>query len=237
MASQTFQRIYFDILSERLPGEGDQTILDIGSKDGEIIARLASQFDCRGVGVDLRFDLTTTSDSASFLEADAFRLPFNDESFDAVICNMVFEHIPDEDAVIREVKRVLSPDGVFVLIFPNRVFPLEGHAYPHGVQWLPKPLAQLIVDRTVRADRAEYFRDAMFYVSNLGVRRELEAEFTTVTFEGDRLLDAVSTGSGWKATALHAASPVLRSGLTIPGVDRAVEAAFPVGVYTATGQA
>ena len=49
--------------------------------------------------------------NVEFLEAEAERLPFADESFDVVISNGVIDLIPDKDAVFSELFRVLKPGG------------------------------------------------------------------------------------------------------------------------------
>lgn len=48
--------------------------------------------------------------------ADAEDLPFADEAFDLVTCRIAPHHFPRVDAFAREVFRVLSPGGTFVLI-------------------------------------------------------------------------------------------------------------------------
>jgi len=47
-------------------------------------------------------------------------LPFPDASFDVVMSFDVFEHIPDSDAHIEEVRRVLRPGGAYILQTPNK---------------------------------------------------------------------------------------------------------------------
>jgi arsenite methyltransferase len=49
--------------------------------------------------------------NVEFVEAEAERLPFADESFDVVISNGVVDLIPDKDAVFSELRRVLVPGG------------------------------------------------------------------------------------------------------------------------------
>jgi ubiquinone/menaquinone biosynthesis C-methylase UbiE len=46
--------------------------------------------------------------------ADAERIPYEDETFDLVVGHAVLHHIPDVDAAMREVLRVLKPGGRFV---------------------------------------------------------------------------------------------------------------------------
>ena len=52
------------------------------------------------------------------VHADATDLPFEDESFDFVICVHVLEHVPDDRKALREFFRVLRPGGEAVLQVP-----------------------------------------------------------------------------------------------------------------------
>lgn len=46
-------------------------------------------------------------------------LPFSSESFDLVSSNMVFEHLDDPERQLREIARVLRPNGLLVFHTPN----------------------------------------------------------------------------------------------------------------------
>jgi SAM-dependent methyltransferase len=46
------------------------------------------------------------------VQPDARNLPFGDDSFDAILCSHVLEHMPEEITVAREMARVVNPDGV-----------------------------------------------------------------------------------------------------------------------------
>jgi SAM-dependent methyltransferase len=50
--------------------------------------------------------------------ADLTDLPFDDGSFDFVLCNHVLEHVPDDVAAMRELQRVLARDGLAVMQHP-----------------------------------------------------------------------------------------------------------------------
>jgi SAM-dependent methyltransferase len=48
------------------------------------------------------------------------RLPFRDGAFDALLCHHVLEHVPDDRAAMRELRRVLRPGGWAILQSPIR---------------------------------------------------------------------------------------------------------------------
>jgi ubiquinone/menaquinone biosynthesis C-methylase UbiE len=47
------------------------------------------------------------------------------QGFDLILCTEVIEHIPQSDAVLRGIRRLLKPGGVLVLSTPQRYSPLE----------------------------------------------------------------------------------------------------------------
>jgi len=52
------------------------------------------------------------------------QLPFRDGVFDLVSANMVVEHIPGPEEVLKDIHRVLAPGGKFVFHTPNAIYPL-----------------------------------------------------------------------------------------------------------------
>ena len=51
--------------------------------------------------------------------ADINKLPFADASFDCVICSEVLEHIPDHKKALKEMDRILKPQGTLVVSVPR----------------------------------------------------------------------------------------------------------------------
>jgi SAM-dependent methyltransferase len=56
-----------------------------------------------------------------FTQADCASLPFADESFDAVVSFETIEHIREQERFVDEVRRVLRPDGLFLISSPNKL--------------------------------------------------------------------------------------------------------------------
>lgn len=56
--------------------------------------------------------------SKDVIQGDAHRVPFLDESFDAVICKSVLEHVENPFQVVSEIYRVLKSDGVAIVYVP-----------------------------------------------------------------------------------------------------------------------
>lgn len=63
-------------------------------------------------------------------------LPFQKVSYDTVICSEVIEHIKDDTSAIKEIARVLKPNGVLILSVPynskynQKIFKMFGHERP-----------------------------------------------------------------------------------------------------------
>ena len=56
------------------------------------------------------------------------KLPYNDNSFDAVTCVVSIDYLVDAIAVLKEVNRVLRPGGKVILSQSNRCFPSKAVA-------------------------------------------------------------------------------------------------------------
>ncbi len=99
-------------------GLDDGVVLDVGCGTAEITARLAGKFPHASfIGIDLeephldraRDRCRAFGTRARFERADAMALPFDDASFDLVVCRHLLQAVPDAARVLGEIGRVLRP--------------------------------------------------------------------------------------------------------------------------------
>jgi SAM-dependent methyltransferase len=101
--------------------------LDLGCGDGVNLCWLSRHFE-HFYGSDynlLRLTRAKRLDTNVVLfMADIGNYPADDDVFDVIFFNHVLEHIPDDAAALREVRRILKPGGLLILGVPN-----EGAAF------------------------------------------------------------------------------------------------------------
>ena len=109
------------------PAEGK--ILDIGCADGTVTkfileqsrASLVVGIDALQGSVDYAQKRFKTK-KLKFLTADAEKLPFEKEEFEAVFCLDSIEHFLNPEKAIREMKRVLKKNGYLVILVHTNSF-------------------------------------------------------------------------------------------------------------------
>ncbi len=101
-------------------------VLDYGSGEGYGTATLASRATSI-TGVDIDPEAIAHAQAKygaipniSFETITDNQLPYPDGSFDVITCFEVIEHIPDPNAVIAEIGRLLSANGVLLISTPNK---------------------------------------------------------------------------------------------------------------------
>jgi ubiquinone/menaquinone biosynthesis C-methylase UbiE len=114
------QRLTYRPVQDAVMGElrrvSRSRVLDVGCGTGQLTARVAAELAPETVvGCDfsrgMLREAVRRSPGLPFVRADAMRLPFRNESFDAVLSTESFHWFPDQDLALTEFFRVLAPRG------------------------------------------------------------------------------------------------------------------------------
>lgn len=120
--------------------------LNIGSEYGIIDNYLSSYFKDFS-GLDVTEDRvkvaieTFVKDNLTFHFADAMDMPFENNSFDVIICTQIYEHVPCAKTLFKEMFRVLKPGGIIYLSASNRLRVMEQHHRLPFLSVIPKWMA------------------------------------------------------------------------------------------------
>lgn len=112
----------------------NKTILDIASGSG-YGSRLMAQHAKKVYGVDVDKDAVAyaqkhfSKSNIEYKVGDGESIPLEDNSVDVVVTFETIEHIKDYQQFIREVNRVLKPDGIAIVSTPNDLEFAEGNHF------------------------------------------------------------------------------------------------------------
>lgn len=189
-------------------------LLDVGCGKGDMV-QLAAQhgwesqgveFFGHGSGTNIKSVLTERGLlGINIHEYDGVTFPFPDESFDIVLSNQVFEHVPDLDRILSEVSRVLRPGGALICTFPYQDAIREGHSNVLFAHWFPKSRARVVwlflfrcigvgrlKGKRTRMQWASFFNDWLaentFYLSGKEIETKFQSNFESVVHREDEYL-------------------------------------------------
>jgi len=135
----------YPYISEELDKEDYQDLLDCGCGTGPMISLLYEKDSTKNyTGLDITPKMIEVGKSKNlngvkWIVGDCEDLPFDDNSFDVIICSNSFHHYPNPQRFFASVKRVLRSGGRLIL---------QDYTAPSIILWLMNhtemPLANLI---------------------------------------------------------------------------------------------
>ena len=132
---------------EKIVDQPVDRVLDVACGTGQLLQMLAQRSGSPELhGIDkvpamLDQARRKLGQRATFFECEAAELPFDDADFQLVTCTNSLRYFPDIDATLREIRRVISPNGnliitdwcrdFFWMSVLNRLLPWTQHAHAH----------------------------------------------------------------------------------------------------------
>src|SRR5262245_43499675 len=178
-----------------------KTVLDVACGTGYGSEILGQSGAGKVIGVDLALDAISANGHghrALLANADACRLPFADQSFDAVVSFETIEHVENPDALLKEIARVLKRGGRCICSSPNLNFqPESGNREENPFHISEMTYAEFEAVFTKFFSVAERFSQthSQAYLRHLQLLRELDARLKPIRFS--RLLRMEKKIRGW----------------------------------------
>lgn len=103
---------------ETIDHQGVRRLLDLGCGDGGAYDRLSKLFpslDYHGLDIAESPEvMRRIREDLAFYEFDGVNIPFDSDTFDAIHCQQVLEHVRYPDSLVAETSRVLKPGAWFM---------------------------------------------------------------------------------------------------------------------------
>lgn len=126
-----WNRDFLELMARRWGLDGVREALDVGCGAGHwgrtVLSHLPAPASMVGVDREARFlelaqqqaQARGLAERLSFVQGNLEALPFADDRFDLVTCQMVLIHVADAEAALREMIRVTRPGGLVVVVEPD----------------------------------------------------------------------------------------------------------------------
>jgi 2-polyprenyl-3-methyl-5-hydroxy-6-metoxy-1,4-benzoquinol methylase len=120
------KEITIDLLSEAISSvQGVPQVLDLGCGQGHITEKIRQALSgAEFTGLDYSVSAIEYAhehfSQIDFAVGDAYDMPYANEFFDVVVCNNLWEHVPDPLFLLNKIKRILKPGGHLIVSTPSR---------------------------------------------------------------------------------------------------------------------
>ncbi len=176
---------------EWLPPHDQDVILDCACGRGFYLNMFRHVSACRLIGLELDEGIIRKAQrnvghlsNLLLVQGTIYELPFPGNYFDGLILSEILEHVEDDVAALREVRRVLKPRGICVITVPNANYPffwdpiISTLERLFGTHIASGPVAGIWTNH-VRLYRPEQLRAV---VETAGLAVEAERAFTHYSF-------------------------------------------------------
>jgi len=139
-------------------------ILDAGCGSGRNMIELARRGTVTGIELsDTSVCLARQRGRGEVVEGSVLEMPFPDASFDLAVSLDVIEHLEDDLAALRELRRVLAPGGALLITVPAYQWLWSGHdeINHHHRRYTRRSLQRVAEQAGWRQVRTTYFNSLL----------------------------------------------------------------------------
>jgi len=168
-----FKKIYLDSKQSK-----KITITEIGSQaiNSSVKNSLNEKYDYTGVDI-------TAGENVDIVLKDPYKLPFSDESIDAVISISTFEHTEFFWLTYLEILRILKPDGLFFLNVPSNS---KFHRHSSD-NWRFYPDSSIALEKW--GIKNNYNPKVLEHYTNLENGRDIWNDYVSITIKDKKFID------------------------------------------------
>lgn len=117
-----FKRRSLEKIFKNIPDKFFEKCLIIGAGNcmqADMLEKYCKKIIC--TEIDPRINEKVSTDTITYMQVDGENLleTFKDEHFDLIFTSSVFEHIPDIDKTLADIKTLLTEDGISINYMPN----------------------------------------------------------------------------------------------------------------------
>lgn len=194
-----------------LPSDRSSRMLDLGCGGGEYLYYLYSEGYSAVQGIDVSANQVARAQQRGVVNVECgdviqYVEKLQDNTFDAISAFNFFEHLtkPEVLPLLREIHRVLRPDGRLLVVTPNGVSPFSGTNryadFSHNLSYTPNTWRQLA---RIVGFRQSYFGDhGPIPYSLAGIVRTVLWKGVTLVLDG---LSYIEIGSPRDASHVYTA--------------------------------
>ena len=140
------------------------------------------------------------------VRGSAFALPFADNSFDCVVSQEVIEHLPYDEGIFEDMRRVLKPGGIVILGTPD---------YATWVWRTIEPIYGFLMPGGYKDEHITHFtRDSL---TEIMVRHGFAVEEVAYVGSSDLLMLCAASWNGDLSNLQQRSARAQRSGLRLDG--------------------
>lgn len=157
MWQERYQEPVVSNLKRYVPNWQKALVLDLGCGMGGTIVRLLQE-GVRTIGLDICYDYCVITKlrgmryglDTSVVCGAGEAIPLKDASVDVILCYETIEQVFNPMALLREIRRIIRPNGLVFITAPNRWTLYDHHYHLWGISYLPRRGADWLIERLGR---------------------------------------------------------------------------------------